>query len=147
MLCLQSAEDERTPNRARGRHHAQVTPDVSLLKLRVVNVRPDFPPSLKGLLMSCRNSPLCLLATAGRSDHQTAGITMACDMESLKRDLSAIDGRTSAVIGFNVVSSIAIILTNKAVFDLIDYKFGTARKITSDSTTDHFFFQSAQPQR
>jgi solute carrier family 35 protein E3 len=50
---------------------------------------------------------------------------MVCDMESLKRDLSAIDGRTSAVIGFNVVSSIAIILTNKAVFDLIDYKFAT----------------------
>lgn len=50
---------------------------------------------------------------------------MVCDMESLKRDLSAVDGRTSAVIGFNVVSSIAIILTNKAVFDLIDYKFGT----------------------
>jgi hypothetical protein len=58
-------------------------------------------------------------------DHQQVIEAMVCDMEALKRDLSAVDGRTSAVIGFNVVSSIAIILTNKAVFDLIDYKFGT----------------------
>lgn len=48
-----------------------------------------------------------------------------CDMEVVKRDLSAIEGRTSAVIAFNIASSISIILTNKAVFDLIDFKFAT----------------------
>lgn len=48
-----------------------------------------------------------------------------CDMESLKRDLSAVDSRTVSAITFNVASSIGIILTNKAVFDLIDFKFGT----------------------
>jgi len=48
-----------------------------------------------------------------------------CDLDSIKRDLSVIDAKTTGAIFFNVASSIAIILTNKAVFDLIDYKFAT----------------------
>jgi len=46
-------------------------------------------------------------------------------MESLKKDIAAADLKTAATISFNIASSIGIILVNKTVFDIIDFKFGT----------------------
>lgn len=46
-------------------------------------------------------------------------------MESLKKDIAAADLKTAATISFNIASSIGIILVNKTVFDIIDFKFAT----------------------
>ncbi len=54
-----------------------------------------------------------------------------CDWQTLQKDLGAVDFKTSLAIVFNVASSIAIILVNKAVFDMIEYKFGTSTMLFS----------------